>query len=122
MINIIKLSIIVLLLDSIFLYFIKNLFGKQIFAVQNSELQVNFIGAAICYFFIILSLYWFIIKDKKNLKDAFILGLCIYAVYEYTNYALLKNWNFKTTIIDTLWGGTLFTLSTYLYYNLKILN
>ena len=122
MVNIIKLSIIVLLLDSIFLYFIKNLFSKQIFSVQNSELKVNFIGAIICYFFIILSLYWFIIKDSKSLKDAFILGICIYAVYEYTNYTLFKNWNFQTTIIDTLWGGILFTLSTYLYNNLKIFN
>ena len=119
MTNIIKLSIIVLLLDSIFLYFIKNIFSKQIFSVQNSELQVNFIGAIICYFFIITSLYWFIIKDKKSLKDAFVLGICIYAVYEYTNYSLFKNLEFKTTVIDTLWGGILFTLSTYLYYNIK---
>ena len=117
--NIIKLSIIVLLLDSIFLYLIKNLFSKQIFSIQNSELQVNFTGAIICYFFIILSLYWFIIKEDKSIKDAFILGICIYGVYEYTNYSLFKNWNIETTIIDTLWGGILFALSTYIYNNWK---
>lgn len=115
MINILKLSVIVLLIDIIFLYIIKDLFNKQIISIQNSKLELNFIGAALSYIFIILSLYWFIIKDNKKLIDAFILGLCIYGVYEYTNYALLKNWNFQTTIIDTLWGGFLFTLSTYIY-------
>jgi uncharacterized membrane protein len=119
MINIIKLSMIILLLDGIFLYFIKDLFSKQIFQVQNSEIQIKLLGVIISYIFIILSLYWFIIKENKSLKDAFILGLCIYAIYEYTSYSLLKNWNFKTTIIDTLWGGTLFALSTLIYNKLK---
>jgi uncharacterized membrane protein len=120
MINLIKLSIIVLLLDSIFLYGIKDLFSKQIFKVQNSDLQLNFTGAILAYIFIILSLYWFIIKEKKNLTDAFILGICIYGVYEYTNYALLKNWDFKTTLIDTLWGGILYTLTTFLYNKINL--
>jgi len=113
--NFIKLIIIVLLLDILFIYLSKDLFSKQINIVQNSSLQLNYIGAIIAYFFVIFILYWFIIKDNKSIKDAFILGLSIYAIYEYTNYALLKNWNIKTTIIDTLWGATLFALSTYLY-------
>jgi len=120
MMNILKLSIIVLLIDSIFLYSIKDLFSKQIFQIQNSEPQINIIGAIITYIFIILSLYWFIIKENKSLMDAFILGLCIYGVYEYTNYSLLKNWNFKTTVIDTIWGGLLFTLSTFFYNKIKV--
>ena len=114
--KILKLSILVFLLDSFFLYFIKDLFNNQIFDIQNSNLQINFIGAIFSYFFIILCLYWFIIKDNKPILDAFILGICIYGVYEYTNYALFKNWKFKTTVIDTLWGGILFSLSTFLYY------
>jgi uncharacterized membrane protein len=120
MVNILKLSIIVLLLDGIFLYLIKDLFREQILSVQNSEPQINFVGAVICYFFIILILYWFIIKDNKSHNDAFILGVCTYGIYEYTNYSLLKNWNFQTTVIDTLWGGILFTLST-LIYNYKLI-
>lgn len=114
--NFIKLIVIVLLLDSIFIYLIKDLFNEQIYKVQNSSLQVNPVGVVIAYFFIILILYWFIIKDNKSIKDAFILGISVYGIYEYTNYALLKKWNFKTTVIDTLWGGILFALTTYLYH------
>ena len=115
MVNIIKLSLIVLLLYAIFIFFSKNIFNNQIIKVQNSNLELNKIGAILAYIFVIFILYWFIIKDKKTIKDAFILGLCTYGIYEYTNFALLKNWNIETTIIDTLWGGTLFALSTFIY-------
>jgi uncharacterized membrane protein len=115
MANLIKLSIIILFLDALFILLSKDLFHNQILKIQNSNLQLKYIGAILAYVFVIFILYWFIIKEKKNIKDAFILGICAYGIYEYTNFALLKNWDFKTTIIDTLWGGTLFALSTYIY-------
>lgn len=115
--KILKLTLIVLLIDLIFLYNIKDLFNKQIIKIQGTPIKINLLGAFLSYFFIIISLYWFIIKDKKSLKDAFILGISMYGVYEYTNLALLKNWNIKTTIIDTLWGGILFLISTYIMQN-----
>lgn len=34
-------------------------------------------------------------------------GLCVYGVYELTNYSILNNWSFKIVIIDTLWGTVL---------------
>jgi uncharacterized membrane protein len=46
--------------------------------------------------------------------DAFLLGIVIYGVYETTNYALFKDWSILTVIIDTLWGGTLFAITTYI--------
>jgi hypothetical protein len=42
--KIIKLSFIVLLVDSIFLLNIYNLFNKQIIKVQGSPIQVNLLG------------------------------------------------------------------------------
>ena len=35
-----------------------------------------------------------------------------------TNYALLDKWNIKTGVIDTLWGGVLFALTTFLIVNI----
>jgi uncharacterized membrane protein len=46
--------------------------------------------------------------------DAFLLGLVIYGTFDFTNMALFKKWSLTTSIIDTLWGGTLFALSTYI--------
>jgi uncharacterized membrane protein len=69
--------------------------------------------------FLILGLYYFIIKPNRSIKDAFLLGLVIYGVYEGTNYALFNNWSEYIVIIDTLWGGILFALTTFIikYFN-----
>jgi uncharacterized membrane protein len=45
-------------------------------------------------------------------------GLVIYATYELTNMALLKNWSWITVILDTAWGSILFGLTTAIVYKL----
>jgi len=46
------------------------------------------------------------------------LGIVIYAVFELTNLALFKNWHILSVLIDTLWGGILFGLTTGIVYKL----
>ena len=107
-------AIIFVSLDYIYLSTIKNYFLNQIKKVQGSPVSVNFLAIVICYIFLIIGINYFIIKPKRSVQDAFLLGLVIYGVYETTNWALLKNWSVITVIIDTLCGGTLFALTTYL--------
>jgi len=107
---------ILLMLDFIYLSLTKPLFEDLIVNVQRVILQFKPLGAIICYFFLILGLNYFIIQHKKSIVDAFILGLVIYAVYDSTNYAVLKKWDPYLAIMDTLWGGTLFALTTHLTY------
>jgi uncharacterized membrane protein len=107
-------AIVFITIDSIYLNFVKNYFQKQIQSVQGSPMKVNFLGAAICYVFLIIGINYFIIKPRKSISEAFLLGLVIYGVYETTNYALFKNWSLITVFIDTLWGGTLFAITTYI--------
>lgn len=107
-------AIIFITLDFIYLQSIKDYFQKQVQSVQGSAMQVNYLGAALCYVFLIAGINYFIIKPNRSIKDAFLLGLVIYGVYETTNYALFKNWSIVTVIIDTLWGGILFALTTYI--------
>jgi uncharacterized membrane protein len=109
-------SIILLALDSIFIYFISSTFTSQIFDIQRSPLHVNIVGAILCYGLLILGLNYFILHKRRSVFDAFLLGMVIYGVYETTSLALLRNWRLSTVIIDTLWGGILFGLTTYLTY------
>jgi len=113
--DIIKLTVIVLIVDSIFLFNIYNLFNNQIIKVQGSKIEMNILGSLLSYVFVVLPLYWFIIKENRSNLDAFILGISLYGLYEYTNLALLKNWNLQTTMIDTLWGGCLFVIVKNIY-------
>lgn len=107
-------AILFISIDSIYLNIIKGFFQKQIQSVQGSAIQINFLGAALCYLFLVIGLNYFIIKPRKSVSEAFLLGLIIYGVFETTNYALFKNWSILTVIVDTLWGGILFAVTTYL--------
>ena len=113
-------SIIMLVLDSVYLNFIAGEFGKMIGEIQGSKMVVNKMAAAVVYVALVLAWYTFIYPDigKKDLKDvlckAFILGLCIYATYDFTNLAIIKGYRLDLSVIDSVWGGILYT-STYLY-------
>lgn len=111
--------IVFLSLDFAFLYVMSSMFNKQIIAVQGSPVVFNAYATILCYIALIFGIYYFIIREKKSILDAFLLGIVIYAVYETTTLALLKNWAYKTAIIDTMWGGTLFALTTFIVYKLN---
>lgn len=49
----------------------------------------------------------------KTALEAFLLGLAVYAVYDFTNYATFAKYQLGFGILDSLWGGTLFTLVFY---------
>lgn len=107
-------AVVLLALDSIYLILTSGYFDGQIRRVQGSPLKINLIGAVLCYVFLIFGINYFILEPKKSVYDAFLLGLVIYGVYETTSYALLKNWSFITVVLDTLWGATLFALTTWI--------
>ncbi len=120
--QILTIAVLMLVIDFAYLMSIGDYFNKQIKSVQGSDLKMRYLGGAICYPFLVLGLYYFIIKNRKNYKnnmdmvrDAAILGWVIYMVYESTNYAILKDWKFETVLLDGIWGGILFGLTTYIY-------
>ena len=114
-------AIVFITIDTFYLNSMKGYFEKQVQSVQGSEMKINFLGAALCYLFLIIGINYFIIKPKKSVQEAFLLGLVIYGVYETTNYAIFKKWTFLTVVIDTLWGGILFALTTYIVTILRSL-
>jgi uncharacterized membrane protein len=107
-------AIVFISIDFVYLNVIKSYFEYQIKSVQGSPIKINYLGVALCYLLLIIGINYFIIKPRKSVSDAFLLGLIIYGVYETTNLALLKNWSILTVIIDTLWGGALFASTTYI--------
>ena len=110
-------SISLLILDGAYISLNQSAFENQVASVQRVILQVKPLGAIICYFFLIFGLNYFIISKKRSLIDAFLFGLIIYAVYDSTNYALFKQWKPLLAIMDAVWGGTLFALTTFITYS-----
>ena len=112
-------AIVFITIDTFYLNSMKGYFEKQVQSVQGSEMKINFLGAALCYLFLIIGINYFIIKPKKSVQEAFLLGLVIYGVYETTTYSVLNNWKFTTVLTDTLWGGILFYLTTIISYKIS---
>ena len=107
-------AIVFVCLDFFYLNLMKGYFDKQIKAIQGTKIQMNLLAVILCYIFLIFGLNYFIIKPKRSVSDAFLFGLVIYGVYETTNWALFSKWSPITVIMDTLWGGILFALTTYI--------
>ncbi len=113
-------AIVFVSLDAVYLNLLKDYFNKQVQDIQGTKIQFNLLAALICYIFLIYGLNYFIIRPRKSASDAFLLGLVIYGVYETTNWAIFTKWSPLSVIIDTLWGGTLFWLTTTIVQFLRL--
>ena len=104
-----------LALDSVYLSNIGGpLFAKMVKGIQTDEMKINMFGAIGSYLLLILVLYKFIIVERKSPSDAFLLGFCIYGIFDFTNIAIFKNYSLLPALLDTLWGGVLSVSYTHL--------
>jgi uncharacterized membrane protein len=115
--EIIVSTVVLLILDGGLLYLNMDKYKHKIASVQRVILQFKPEGALICYFLLIAGLNYFIIQRNRSLLESFLLGVIIYGVYDSTNYASLKKWDPYLAIMDSLWGGTLFALTTFITYS-----
>jgi uncharacterized membrane protein len=56
----------------------------------------------------------FLLLQQTSVQGAFLNGAAVYAVYDFTNLAILKDYTIQFAVMDTLWGGTLFALAYYI--------
>jgi uncharacterized membrane protein len=110
-------SAILLTVDVLYLYnFGMKIFQKNVQLIQKTPIELNVYGALLSYICVIGILYYFIISQNKPIFDAFLLGIFLYGTFDMTNLAMFTKYEWKTAIIDTLWGGTLFAFTTWATY------
>jgi uncharacterized membrane protein len=98
-------SVLLLLVDLPWLMVSAPYVGGMIQRIQGSPLKLSYLPAIIVY----LALGYLLLQTKTPL-EAFYMGAATYAVYDFTNLATLKNYDFSFALVDTLWGGVLFAL------------
>ena len=114
-INFLIILTLVILLDFCYLSLIQNTMLKVIKNIQKTPLKINWSYLILSYLVLSFVIYYFVIKERKSILYSFILGFCIYAIYETTNMTIFTRWNQYIVYIDTLWGGILFSLVNYIY-------
>jgi uncharacterized membrane protein len=109
-------AITMIILDIIYLTLTNNFYNNQIIAIQGSKINLKIVPTFFIYVILILGLNYFILSEKKTVKDAAILGFLIYSIFELTNMAIFDKWSINAVILDTLWGSILFALTTFITY------
>ena len=105
-------------LDTLYLNTTSCMFGALVQRIQKAPMKLNPLGAVLCYVALITGIYYFIIKDRRSVFEAGLLGLIIYVVFETTNYAMFKDWSMRAVVLDSAWGSVLFALTTWIVYKL----
>jgi len=111
-----KIAAVMLVLDGIWIYLVAgNAFSAVVENIQGSIMKVRPGGAVVAYTAMILLFNQFITKESSG-WDAFLLGFLAYSIFDGTNYALFENYDLKTAVVDALWGGILFWLTSRIVF------
>ena len=116
--GLIKAILTLSILDFIYLKSSSSLYSKLINKIQKSPMSLRMYSVIIVYILIFLMWVIFIYnkKDQHTLKEnilrSFLLGLLTYGIYDFTNYSIFKDWTLGISIMDTVWGGILYSLIT----------
>ena len=101
-------------------YIVKQVFTRNIGHLMQQDFRV--LPAFAFYAFFMIVLLWFVswpaMAEDKGLLwvagNAALIGALGYGTYEFTNYAILKDWTWEMVWIDGLWGTALTAVSAAL--------
>lgn len=108
-----KILLILLVLDAFYLGIHSTYLKQTMEHVQKSPFQMRYAPTLLVYVYL-AAVVMGLLQYKVSIRDSFLLGLCIYGIYEGTNYATLERWPLYLFVVDTIWGGILISLTTYI--------
>jgi uncharacterized membrane protein len=106
-----------LILDAIMLTFVmKPLFARHIGPVMAEPLRMA--PAALFYAGYIAGLLYLVSLPALKtgapvLIPAAIIGAMAYGTYEFTSYAIMRDWHWTMLVTDTVWGTVLTAVSAW---------
>ena len=98
--------IIIILIDIPWLAFQMSPSQKMFSEIQGKPVRMTLWPAVIVY----IALAYLLLL-QTSMSGAFLSGAAVYAVYEFTNMAVFKDYSLGFAVADTLWGGVLFAIA-----------
>jgi uncharacterized membrane protein len=128
-------AVVLMVLDVAWILMNLSVYSKAVIDVQKSPMRMRNEHAIIAYIIILFSIFYvaipFTTQNIKNidaissanvenkLLKSFMyggaVGFSIYGIYNFTSLAIYKDMDSSIGIMDTLWGTTLYTLTTFVY-------
>jgi uncharacterized membrane protein len=124
------ISVVLIFLDFMWISFNMTAYSNTILKIQKSALEPRLEHTIIAYIIIYFSVIYVAIpftvlnikkgeaienKLLKSLMYGGAVGFSIYGIYNFTSLAIYKDMDVSVGIMDTLWGTTLYTLTTFAY-------
>ena len=108
--RLLALAFIIFLVDLPWLSFIGGNYSAIVQAIQGGrEVRMRPLAGIVVY-----PALAFLALRTQSVKDAFLTGAAVYAVYDFTVFAAFKEYPLYMALADTLWGGTLFAIVHYI--------
>ena len=122
--HILKIVLLLIIIDLPYLFLNVADFKSMVTEIQGQDINLKYFPALITYFIMSFGIYYFCIRSNNSLQEkmisAAILGFTVYGTFDFTNLAIFQNYLLKIGIIDTLWGGLLLSLSSYIVKKILI--
>ena len=132
------ISIVIIFLDIAWISLNLTKYSNEVFKVQKAAMNLRYEHAIIAYIIILFSILYIAIpftsqsikinNGGNGSKDISIenkllyslmyggaLGFSVFGIYNFTSLAIYKDLDATIAITDTIWGTTLYTLSTFIY-------
>lgn len=105
-----------LVIDMVYLSFLmKGFYDLQLSAFERT---IRIFPALIVWTMIPVGIIIFVLPKSKEIRKTAlygaIFGFIVYGVYDFTNYAILKDYSLIMTIVDLAWGTFLCSLVSFL--------
>lgn len=114
--------VFMLVADLIWVTANKQKYAQMVRTVQHKPMTVKTQAAIVAYTAMVLGLVFFVIpaaradpaqcKFYRAAKYGALFGFIVYAIYNATNYAIFQDYSLDVAILDTIWGTTVYFLST----------
>jgi uncharacterized membrane protein len=101
--QIVAAIIALIAIDSLWLFTFGQYSLQMTERIQTSPVLFNLLAAVVVY--IALT---YLVFQVNSVMEAALMGSAVYAVYDFTNLALLKKYEIGVAVADTIWGGVLF--------------
>ena len=120
------LSIVVLIIvDLPYLTLNKDLYMNRTKAISGTGFTKRYYSAFIVYLALGLGITILAVPHIRtnngtqtlildSIRWGGVFGLTAYATFDFTTHFMFEGWDLCTSLMDTLWGGILFALTTFI--------
>jgi uncharacterized membrane protein len=126
------ICLVIILLDIAWISLNFSTYSNSILKIQKASLKLRYEHAIIAYLIILFSIIYIAIpftsQNIKNSSDNTIynklvqsfmyggsVGFSIFGIYNFTSLAIYKDLDVSIAITDTIWGTTLYTITTLIF-------